>query len=73
MEVFKYEKAESAFRRTLEVDKKFTKERLNLGLMSSRKKGYENALREIRTVPGDESFPHKHIAFYYIGENIQRP
>jgi hypothetical protein len=35
MEGFKYEKVESAFRRTFEVDKKFTKARLNLGLMSS--------------------------------------
>jgi tetratricopeptide (TPR) repeat protein len=66
MEGFKYEKVESAFRRTFEVDKKFTKARLNLGLMSSRKKDYENALREIRTVLGDESFPHKHVAFYYL-------
>jgi Flp pilus assembly protein TadD len=66
MEVYEYEKAESAFRRALEVDKKFTEARLNLGVMYFRKKDYENALREIRTVLADESFPHKHIAFYYL-------
>ncbi len=66
MEVFEYEKAESAFRRALEVDKKFTEARLNLGVMYFRKKDYENALREIRTALADESFPHKHIAFYYL-------
>ena len=66
MEVFEYEKAESAFRKALEVDKKFTEARLNLGVMYFRKKDYENALREIRTVLADEPFPHKHIAFYYL-------
>ncbi len=66
MEVFEYEKAESAFRRALEVDKKFTEARLNLGMMYFRKKDYENALREIRTALADEAFPHKHIAFYYL-------
>jgi len=66
MEVFEYEKAESAFRRALEVDKKFTEARLNLGVMYFRKKDYENALREIRTALADEPFPHKHIAFYYL-------
>jgi len=66
MEVSEYEKAESAFRRALEVDKKFTEARLNLGVMYFRKKDYENALREIRTALADESFPHKHIAFYYL-------
>jgi len=66
MEVFEYEKAESAFRRALEVDKKFTEARLNLGVMYFRKKDYENALKEIRTALADESFPHKHIAFYYL-------
>jgi cell division septation protein DedD len=34
--------------------------------MYFRKKDYENALREIRTALADESFPHKHIAFYYL-------
>lgn len=66
MEVFEYEKAESAFKRALNVDKKFTEARLNLGVMYFRKKDYENALREIRTALADESFPHKHIAFYYL-------
>ncbi len=66
MEVFEYEKAESAFRRALEVDKKFTEARLNLGVMYFRKKDYEKALREIRTALADEAFPHKHIAFYYL-------
>jgi Flp pilus assembly protein TadD len=66
MEVSEYEKAESAFRKALEVDKKFTEARLNLGVMYFRKKDYENALREIRTALADESFPHKHIAFYYL-------
>jgi len=66
MEVFEYEKAESAFRRALGVDKKFTEARLNLGVMYFRKKDYENALREIRTALADEAFPHKHIAFYYL-------
>jgi Flp pilus assembly protein TadD len=66
LEVFEYEKAESAFRKALEVDKKFTEARLNLGVMYFRKKDYENALREIRTVLADEPFPHKHIAFYYL-------
>jgi tetratricopeptide (TPR) repeat protein len=66
MEVFEYEKAESAFRRALVVDKKFTEARLNLGVMYFRKKDYENALREIRTALADEAFPHKHIAFYYL-------
>jgi Flp pilus assembly protein TadD len=66
MEVFEYEKAESAFRRALEVDKKFTEARLNLGVMYFRKKDYENALREIKTALADEAFPHKHIAFYYL-------
>jgi Flp pilus assembly protein TadD len=66
MEVFEYEKAESAFRRALEVNKKFTEARLNLGVMYFRKKDYENALREIRTALADEAFPHKHIAFYYL-------
>jgi len=66
MEVFEYEKAESAFRRALKVDKKFTEARLNLGVMYFRKKDYENALREIRTALADEAFPHKHIAFYYL-------
>jgi Tfp pilus assembly protein PilF len=66
MEVYEYEKAESAFRRALEVDKKFTEARLNLGVMYFRKKDYENALREIRTALADEAFPHKHIAFYYL-------
>jgi Flp pilus assembly protein TadD len=66
MEVYEYEKAESAFRKALEVDKKFTEARLNLGVMYFRKKDYENALREIRTVLADEPFPHKHIAFYYL-------
>jgi tetratricopeptide (TPR) repeat protein len=66
MEVSEYEKAESAFRRALEVDKKFTEARLNLGVMYFRKKDYENALREIRTALADEAFPHKHIAFYYL-------
>jgi Flp pilus assembly protein TadD len=66
MEVFEYEKAESAFRRALEVDKKFTEARLNLGVMYFRKKDYENALKEIRTALADEAFPHKHIAFYYL-------
>jgi tetratricopeptide (TPR) repeat protein len=66
VEVFEYEKAESAFRRALGVDKKFTEARLNLGVMYFRKKDYENALREIRTALADEAFPHKHIAFYYL-------
>jgi len=66
MEVYEYEKAESAFRKALEVDKKFTEARLNLGVMYFRKKDYENALREIRTALADEPFPHKHIAFYYL-------
>ncbi len=66
MEVFEYEKAESAFRRALEVDKKFTEARLNLGVMYFRTKDYEKALREIRTALADEAFPHKHIAFYYL-------
>jgi len=66
MEVFEYEKAESAFRRALEVDKKFTEARLNLGVMYFRKKDYENALKEIKTALADEAFPHKHIAFYYL-------
>ncbi|MFZ8859094.1 MAG: tetratricopeptide repeat protein [Thermocrinis sp.] len=66
MEVSEYEKAESAFRKTLEVDKKFTEARLNLGVMYFRKKDYENALREIKTALADEAFPHKHIAFYYL-------
>ncbi len=66
MEVFEYEKAESAFRKALGVDKKFTEARLNLGVMYFRKKDYENALREIRTALADEAFPHKHIAFYYL-------
>jgi Flp pilus assembly protein TadD len=66
MEVFEYEKAESAFRKALEVDKKFTEARLNLGVMYFRKKDYENALKEIRTALADEAFPHKHIAFYYL-------
>jgi Flp pilus assembly protein TadD len=66
MEVSEYEKAESAFRKALEVDKKFTEARLNLGVMYFRKKDYENALREIKTALADESFPHKHIAFYYL-------
>jgi len=66
MEVSEYEKAESAFRRALEVDKKFTEARLNLGVMYFRKKDYENALREIKTTLADEAFPHKHIAFYYL-------
>jgi len=66
MEVFEYEKAESAFKRALEADKKFTEARLNLGVMYFRKKDYENALKEIRTALADESFPHKHIAFYYL-------
>jgi Tfp pilus assembly protein PilF len=66
MEVYEYEKAESAFRRAIEVDKKFTESRLNLGVMYFRKKDYENALREIRTALADETFPHKHIAFYYL-------
>jgi Sporulation related domain. len=66
MEVLEYEKAESAFRRALEVDKKFTEARLNLGVMYFRKKDYENALREVRTALADEAFPHKHIAFYYL-------
>jgi Sporulation related domain. len=66
MEVLEYEKAESAFRRALEVDKKFTEARLNLGVMYFRTKDYEKALREIRTALADEAFPHKHIAFYYL-------
>jgi tetratricopeptide (TPR) repeat protein len=66
MEVYEYEKAESAFRKALEVDKKFTEARLNLGVMYFRKKDYENALREIKTALADESFPHKHIVFYYL-------
>jgi len=66
MEVSEYEKAESAFRRALEVDKKFTEARLNLGVMYFRKKDHENALREIKTTLADEAFPHKHIAFYYL-------
>jgi FimV-like protein len=66
MEVFEYEKAESAFRRALEVDKKFTEARLNLGVMYFRKKDYEKALREIRTALADEAFLHKHVAFYYL-------
>jgi Flp pilus assembly protein TadD len=66
MEVFEYEKAESAFRKALEVDKKFTEARLNLGVMYFRKKDYENALKEIRTALADEAFPHKHIGFYYL-------
>jgi tetratricopeptide (TPR) repeat protein len=66
MEVYEYEKAESAFRKALEVDKNFTEARLNLGVMYFRKKDYENALREIKTVLADESFPHKHISFYYL-------
>ncbi|AHE96196.1 hypothetical protein THERU_05465 [Thermocrinis ruber] len=66
MEVFEYEKAESVFKRALEVDKKFTEARLNLGVMYFRKKDYEKALREIRTALADEAFPHKHIAFYYL-------
>jgi Flp pilus assembly protein TadD len=66
MEVSEYEKAKSAFRKALEVDKKFTEARLNLGVMYFRKKDYENALREIKTALADESFPHKHIAFYYL-------
>jgi Flp pilus assembly protein TadD len=66
MEVFEYEKAESAFRKALEVDKKFTEARLNLGVVYFIKKDYENALREIRTALADEPFPHKHIAFYYL-------
>jgi tetratricopeptide (TPR) repeat protein len=66
MEVFEYEKAEFAFRKALEVDKKFTDARLNLGVMYFRKKDYENALMEIRTALADEAFPHKHIAFYYL-------
>jgi len=65
-EVYEYEKAESAFRKAIEVDKKFTEARLNLGVMYFRKKDYENALREIRTALADEAFPHKHIAFYYL-------
>jgi tetratricopeptide (TPR) repeat protein len=68
MEVFEYEKAEFAFRKALEVDKKFTEARLNLGVMYFRKKDYENALREIRTALADEPFPHKHIAFYYLAK-----
>ena len=66
MEVSEYEKAESAFRKALEVDKNFTEARLNLGVMYFRKKDYEKALREIKTALADESFPHKHIAFYYL-------
>lgn len=68
MEVSEYEKAESAFRKALEVDEKFTEARLNLGVMYFRKKDYENALREIKTALEDESFPHKHIAFYYLAK-----
>lgn len=63
---FEYEKAESAFKRALNVDKKFTEARLNLGVIYFRKKDYENALREIRTALTDEAFLHKHIAFYYL-------
>lgn len=57
---------EFAFRKALEVDKKFTEARLNLGMIYFRKKDYENALREIRTALAYEAFPHKHIAFYYL-------
>ncbi len=68
MEVFEYEKAESAFSKALEVDKNFTEARLNLGVLYFRKKDYEKALKELRAALADESFPHKHIAFYYLAK-----
>ena len=68
MEVLEYHKAENAFRKALEVDKKFTEAKLNLGILYFRKKDYEKALNEIKEALNDEAFPNKHVAFYYLAK-----
>ncbi len=66
MEVIEYDKAENAFKRALEVDKKFTEAKLNLGILHFRKKDYERALKEIKETLDYEPFSNKHVAFYYL-------
>ncbi|WP_448587838.1 tetratricopeptide repeat protein [Thermocrinis sp.] len=66
MEVLEYDKAENAFRKALEVNKRFTEAKLNLGILHFRKKDYEKALKELKEALADEAFPHKHVAFYYL-------
>jgi len=68
MEVSEYEKAEGAFKKALEVDKRFTEAKLNLGILHFRKKDYERAMKELKEALSDEAFPHKHIAFYYLAK-----
>ena len=68
MEVSEYEKAEGAFKKALEVDRRFTEAKLNLGILHFRKKDYERSMKELREALSDEAFPHKHIAFYYLAK-----
>ncbi len=68
MEVQEYKKSESAFLKALEVDKRFTEAKLNLGILYYRQADYERAISTLKEVLQDEAFPQKHMAFYYLGK-----
>ena len=71
MEVQEYKKSESAFLKALEVDKRFTEAKLNLGILYYRQADYEKAISTLKEVLQDEAFPQKHMAFYYLGKVYQ--
>lgn len=71
MEVQEYKKSENALLRALQVDKKYTEARLNLGILYYRQANYEKAISALREALEDESFPQKHMAFYYLGKVYQ--
>ena len=69
MEVQEYEKAESAFKKALDVDKGYTEAKLNMGILRYRQGRYEEAIKTFQEVLQDEAFPQKHIAFYNLARS----
>lgn len=71
MEVQEYEKSEGAFLRALQVSKGYTEAKLNLGILYYRQANYEKAIKTLKEALEDESFPQKHMVFYYLGKVYQ--
>ena len=68
MEVGEYEKAEKAFKRSLESDPSFTEAKMNLGVLYMRIKDYRKAIKYLNEAVSDETFDKKHFAFYHLAK-----
>ncbi|MFN3814462.1 MAG: tetratricopeptide repeat protein [Aquificaceae bacterium] len=63
-----YEKSEDAFNKALQVDITFTEAKMNLGILYYISDNYDKARQTLEETLEDETFPQKHMVYYYLAK-----